>query len=245
MRNKTRTIAAGFAALALAIVGLTGCSGGKSDQKACETIAGGYNALEAGLDFEEGLRLITEAAQEATEQAKSPELEGYLNTLARGFGALQYGEPTDEAEMIEVEQSFFYVGETCAALGVTIPGYAERKAELDAMGVSVEDLADLLADDGEDEDEYADEEYDEEYWENFGKEEEPEEIDFNFDFDQIEEELIEYSSRRGYYEDCKAGDMVQCDELYSHSPSDSELARFGDNCGGAPKAGFWCAEYDN
>jgi hypothetical protein len=42
------------------------------------------------------------------------------------------------------------------------------------------------------------------------------------------------------WDDCAAGDMGACDELYRQSPIDSEYEDFGDTCGGTTEGGTWC-----
>jgi len=42
------------------------------------------------------------------------------------------------------------------------------------------------------------------------------------------------------WDDCSAGDMGACDELYRQSPIDSEYEDFGDTCGGTTEGGTWC-----
>jgi len=42
------------------------------------------------------------------------------------------------------------------------------------------------------------------------------------------------------WDDCAAGDMGACDELYRQAPLDSEYEEFGDTCGGTTDGGTWC-----
>ena len=42
------------------------------------------------------------------------------------------------------------------------------------------------------------------------------------------------------WDDCAAGDMGACDELYRQAPLDSEYEEFGDTCGGTTEGGTWC-----
>ncbi len=42
------------------------------------------------------------------------------------------------------------------------------------------------------------------------------------------------------WDDCAAGDMGACDQLYRQAPLDSEYEAFGDTCGGATDGGTWC-----
>jgi hypothetical protein len=42
------------------------------------------------------------------------------------------------------------------------------------------------------------------------------------------------------WDDCAAGDMGACDQLYRQAPLDSEYEQFGDTCGGTTDGGTWC-----
>ncbi len=45
----------------------------------------------------------------------------------------------------------------------------------------------------------------------------------------------------GLYDDCAAGDMEACDDLYLQTPAGSACEAFGDTCGGITSGEGWCA----
>ena len=44
--------------------------------------------------------------------------------------------------------------------------------------------------------------------------------------------VSEHATLQAWYDDCAAGDMTACDDLFFQSPYDSEFERFGSTCGG-------------
>ncbi len=63
---------------------------------------------------------------------------------------------------------------------------------------------------------------------------------------EVGDDTLEYGDRGSdplldvLWDDCAAGDMGACDELYRQSPIGSEYEGFGDTCGGTTEGGAWC-----
>lgn len=243
MSKRIRGFAAAASAVALMLVGVTGCSeDGPSDAKACEefnkTIASA-DVLFDDDDDSEAMERLKEGALESAAKAETPELK----TLFENLGSGRPGTEDPDFAEIEFMLDFFDVGEACEAAGVTIKAYKEAVEELEAEGITIDDareLYEMLK--GFDESGLLDEDTDLDLGE-------PLDLDYDTEFDDaaLQEEAAEDAELEALYEGCKAGDMEACDELYWEAPLGSDLELFANLCGGertAEDASPFCVDLE-
>lgn len=240
MSTKLKTIAAVLATFTLAAVGLTGCSGGKSDAAACNAFDKAFAEAQGTDDFEKAAKLLNEGVQKAADHTDNAELAAQMLAAGNDFGDI-LSDQADESRFFDLSINMLKMSETCAAAGAPMKAVDET---IELMGLNVftiEELEELSRLEAEYGDELSDLDEDDFDWDmDEGTDDDSAAV--TFDFDKIDEELVEFDNRRVYYEDCAAGDMRQCDQLYSRMPDGTELSKFGYYCGGAPKTEIWCSE---
>ena len=149
MRLKHKRVLGGLFAAVLGVTALAGCSSSEEDRAACETFSEVFAAAqelsntspaEAAATMEEGAPLIVD-------QARDPELVELMDQFTSDYALLVgVGDdaPEDEEAYFDFLINFLKIGETCQGLGVDVEGYSDIMEGLDADGMTVDDLEEMV-----------------------------------------------------------------------------------------------------
>lgn len=150
MSSRSRS-AAGFVAASVLVLGaLSGCSGTKSNKAACESFSEAFAATQelADTDPEAAPALLEEGMNKAAAKAKDDQLATMMREFSAEYSGLvgsQLEQTTGEnAAFLRFVAKFLRIGDSCEVAGVEIEGYVEMKDDLEADGMTGEDLEELV-----------------------------------------------------------------------------------------------------
>ena len=149
MKSKQMRVLGGLAVALLGVSVLSGCSSSEEDRASCETFSEVFAAAQefADTDPSKAAEIMDEGAPLALDQAKDPELVELLDQFTSDYATLVgAGEdaPEDEEAYFDFLLNFLRIGETCQALGVDVEGYTDIMEGLDADGMTVDDLEEMV-----------------------------------------------------------------------------------------------------